>query len=326
MNAPKVSVIIAVYGAEKYIERCVCSLFEQTLDDIEYIFVDDCTPDKSITILTQVLKSYPERAKQVKIIHNHENKGIAYSRTIGMKAATGEYMIHCDPDDWVDLNLYQKMYEEAHSTNTEYGKGKDLVICQFKLHESNKEYTCPLVYESTPNKTLQKLYKKHHRTYSLWDKLIKRSIIVENDIYPYSNINFGEDQNVVVRILAEASNLTILNDVFYHYNKNNIGSATNKKKLYKDWNCWKKNVEQMYDFLIRRDSNKYKRTAQYFRLDAKLTYSNLINDRKYWFYLYRDSHPYILFFNEYPLLSRIKYFIILSNFTFFKMSKLYRQK
>lgn len=321
---PKVSVIIPVYNVEKYIEKCARSLFEQTLDDIEYIFIDDCSPDNSMLVLSKVLKSYPKREAQVRIIRNPENKGVAYSRTIGMKAATGEYMIHCDPDDWVDKELYQNMYEEAHKNNKEYDKGIDLVVCQIKIHESNKEYNCPLVYESTPNKTLQKLYKKHHRTFSLCDKLIKRSIIVNYVLYPYPNINFGEDQNVVVRILALASNLSIINDVFYHYSKDNVKSATNKKKFYKDWECWKKNVELIYEFLINKNSKKYKKTALYFKLDAKLTFLDLIDNRKYWFNLYRDSHPYILFFNEYPLLTRIKYFIILSNFTFFKMSKLYR--
>lgn len=65
---PKVSVVIPVYGAEKYIKRCACSLFEQTLDSIEYIFVDDCTPDKSMDILIDTLNEYPERKSQVRII------------------------------------------------------------------------------------------------------------------------------------------------------------------------------------------------------------------------------------------------------------------
>ena len=108
---PKVSVIIPVYNVEKYIEKCARSLFEQTLDDIEYIFIDDCSPDNSMLVLSKVLKSYPKREAQVRIIRNPENKGVAYSRTIGMKAATGEYMIHCDPDDWVDKELYQNMYK-----------------------------------------------------------------------------------------------------------------------------------------------------------------------------------------------------------------------
>ena len=110
---PKVSVIIAVYGAEKYIERCARSLFEQTLNDIEYIFVDDCSPDKSIEILISVLDDYPHRKKQVRIIRNHSNLGVGGTRTVGMKAATGDYLIHCDPDEGVEHNMYELLYNKA---------------------------------------------------------------------------------------------------------------------------------------------------------------------------------------------------------------------
>ena len=113
MNSPKVSVIIPVYGVEKYIERCARSLFEQTLEDIEYIFVDDCTPDNSISILRKVLSEYPNREKQVKILHHDKNKGLAKARQTGLKIASGEYIAHCDSDDWVDKDLYKVLYNQA---------------------------------------------------------------------------------------------------------------------------------------------------------------------------------------------------------------------
>jgi len=112
---PKVSVIIPVYGVEKYIERCIRSLFEQTLDDIEYIFVDDCTPDNSISILRKVLSEYPNREKQVKILHHEKNKGLAQARQTGLKIASGEYIAHCDSDDWVDKDLYKIAHNKAKS-------------------------------------------------------------------------------------------------------------------------------------------------------------------------------------------------------------------
>ena len=80
---PKVSVVIPVYGVEKYIERCARSLFEQTLDDIEYIFVNDCTKDRSIDILNEVINDYPARKQQVRIVHHEENKGSALARLSG---------------------------------------------------------------------------------------------------------------------------------------------------------------------------------------------------------------------------------------------------
>ena len=98
---PKVSVIVPVYGVEKYIERCARSLFEQTLDDMEFIFVDDCTKDESIEVLKRVIDLYPVRKDQVKIIHHAVNKGLSRARETGVNAATGDYIGHCDSDDWV---------------------------------------------------------------------------------------------------------------------------------------------------------------------------------------------------------------------------------
>lgn len=98
----KVSVIIPVYNVEKYIEHCARSLMEQTLMDIEYIFVDDCTPDHSMEILQRVLTDYPERLESIRIIHHTQNSGLATVRNTGLQIAQGEYIIHCDSDDWVE--------------------------------------------------------------------------------------------------------------------------------------------------------------------------------------------------------------------------------
>ena len=85
---PKVSIIIPVYGVEKYIERCARSLFEQTLDDIEYLFIDDSTPDRSIDILKRVLENYSHRKSQVNIHRREQNSGQAIVRNWGMQNAT----------------------------------------------------------------------------------------------------------------------------------------------------------------------------------------------------------------------------------------------
>ena len=124
---PKVSIIIPVYGVEKYIERCARSLFEQTLDDIEYLFIDDSTPDRSIDILKRVLENYPHRKSQVNIHRMEQNSGQAIVRNWGMQNATGEYVIHCDSDDWVDTDMYRAMYEEAKDKNA------DVVVCDYDM-------------------------------------------------------------------------------------------------------------------------------------------------------------------------------------------------
>ena len=88
-NSPLVSILTPVYRAEKYIERCTRSLFEQTYENLEYIFVDDCAPDHSIQLLQQVLAEYPKREKQTKIIHHEKNRGVAAARNTAVENASG---------------------------------------------------------------------------------------------------------------------------------------------------------------------------------------------------------------------------------------------
>ncbi len=120
---PAVSVIIPVYRAERYMERCARGLFGQTLDDVEYIFVDDCTPDRSFDVLRSVLDEYPRRQSQVRIIRHDTNRGVAEARTSGMKVAAGEYMTHHDPDDHVPADAYASMYRRAVETGADIVTG-----------------------------------------------------------------------------------------------------------------------------------------------------------------------------------------------------------
>lgn len=145
---PKVSIIIPVYNAEKYIERCAKSLFEQTLDELECIFIDDCSTDNSMKVLNNVMKDYPQRAEQVHIISLPTNSGVAKVREIGIKSATGESVIHCDSDDWTDSNMYEVMYQ------TMIEKDVDMVFCDYyevhgKRHKyiaQNKDSVCDKKY------------------------------------------------------------------------------------------------------------------------------------------------------------------------------------
>ena len=115
----KISIIIAVYNCEKYIEACVRSLFEQTLYDIEYVFVNDDTPDNSVTILENVIENYPTRKPFIKIINLERNGGVSNARRIGIENATGEYVIHADSDDWVDKDMYERLYLKAKETDVQ---------------------------------------------------------------------------------------------------------------------------------------------------------------------------------------------------------------
>ena len=127
----KVSVVIPVYNVEKYIETCVRSLFEQTLHDVEYVFVDDCSPDRSVEILKGLVGEYQtrleEEGKVVRILRMPVNSGQAKVRREGVAHCTGEYIIHCDSDDWVETDMYRAMYETAVAS------GSDVVVCDYRM-------------------------------------------------------------------------------------------------------------------------------------------------------------------------------------------------
>ena len=101
----KVSILVPIYGVERFIERCARSLFEQTYPNIEYVFVNDCTADRSVEILKELVEDYPGRKDAVKIISHEKNRGLAAARNTALENATGVFICHVDSDDWVPKAL-----------------------------------------------------------------------------------------------------------------------------------------------------------------------------------------------------------------------------
>lgn len=208
MLIPKVSVVVPIYKVEPYIERCVRSLFEQTLAEVEYIFVNDCTPDRSIDVLKQVLEAYPERKPWVKIIDMPQNSGQAKAREVGIKATTGEYVIHCDSDDWVDTDMYRAMYDKAVSEEL------DIVSCNFcsstdQLHWSEEDLSWPKdkgLFQSLLSQAVQP---------SLVVRLIKGSLCRSPLRYPKGDM--GEDQVLMLQYAFYSRRVAHLSISYYRY-------------------------------------------------------------------------------------------------------------
>lgn len=285
MPIPKVSVIIPVYNVEQYIERCARSLFEQTLDDIEYIFVDDKTPDKSMEILHEVLKEYPNRVNQVKIIEMPVNSKVAAARTAGMKAATGEYMIHCDPDDWVELDMYENMLKKAEEKNA------DVVLCKALKSSPNKIQSYYYSdFEGTGKECLGSLKFE----WSLCTKLVKSKIIKQYNIYPFEGFNCGEDLNTIIRILYYAHKVTTINIPYYHY-EYNPSSITNNNNTRKKVEGLIKNLELISVFLDSCDikNKEYIIKELSFMIKSPLIWTSgrvPFRDLIFFKHLWRESH------------------------------------
>lgn len=206
---PKVSVIIPVYGVEKYIERCARSLFSQTLDSIEYIFIDDCSPDTSIQILKKTLEDFPDREGQVKIIAMPENSGQAAVRIQGIKFAAGEYVIHCDSDDWVDVTMYEDLYNEAVLNKS------DIVMCDYYISKSPDDDSHVMQdVDTRPSELMHGLLmEKVHG--SVWNKLVKRELYDNDIIYPEHNLR--EDLALMIQLVYYANSIGYISKPYYHY-------------------------------------------------------------------------------------------------------------
>ena len=219
---PKVSIIIPVYKAEKYIEKCARSLFEQTLDDIEYIFVNDCTPDGSISVLRQTMEDYPKRLESVKIIDLPANGGQAKARKIGIEAASGDYIIHCDSDDWVDSDMYRLMYEKAEED------GLDVVICGYYLTDGITSNLWRQCFDTDPISELL----LHRLSSSLCNKLVRKEIIFRDD-FVYPNDNFCEDFVYNMQFFIYANRIGYVDKELYYYfrHTNNTTNTDNEESL-----------------------------------------------------------------------------------------------
>ena len=163
-----VSVLVPVYNVSKFIERCLHTLFSQTYDNIQYIFVNDCTPDQSIEIIQKVLNKYPQRKEHVKIINHDKNRGLAAARNTGIENAGGEYVLHIDSDDYIELDMVELMFGKAKEEDA------DIVVCDFNIkwkktqkiasqHFTDKDqYLRDILNTKAMTRAVKKLLKKRY--------------------------------------------------------------------------------------------------------------------------------------------------------------------
>lgn len=262
----KVSVIVPVYKAEMYIEKCTTYLFGQSLDCIEYIFVDDGGGDRSIEIVKEKAKVYAIREDKLKIVYHEKNMGSMAARLSGLEAATGEYTIFCDSDDWPEVNMYKTMYNLAKEHNI------DMLYCNFTEEYTHgpkymKEKSC-----DNPQEMIRQIIEKNIHG-ALWNKLVKTKLYKRLDSDILKGINIWEDMYMTVMVLLEAPKISFLNKYLYHYNQQNTSSLlhgiTEKKMQDKIMVC---NQLELV-FKERGLSQKYDKALKHRKLWAKMEYA-----------------------------------------------------
>ena len=284
MTDYKVSVIIPVYGVQNFIERCASSLFNQTMKEVEYIFVNDATPDKSIEILKKVILQYPER--KVIVIDHSENKGLPAARNTGLKLATGKYIFHCDSDDYVEPDMSEQLYDRAVQ------KDADIVWCDWFLSfNKNERYMHQPEYD-TSFEALKAMLSGVMK-YNVWNKLVKRSLYVDNNIVFPDTYGMGEDMTMIM-LFSVADNVTYLPKAYYHYVKTNASSfcQTYSCNHLKELNY---NVLRIVEYLTNKYGLDLKTEIEFFKLETKFPFLISDSDKNYslWKKWYPEANKFI---------------------------------
>lgn len=305
-----ISIVVPVYGAEKYIERCARSLFEQTMTEgIEFIFVNDCTPDNSIGVLKQILAQYPYREQQTVIIEQPRNMGPDCARKTGAEKARGEYVAFCDSDDWVEKDAYKLVSEKAVQNDL------DMVVCNYYIQDG-----------------LYREYVRHQRVYSnkelansgmlrlqlsgiiggggVVDKITKRKFF-KDMIAPQSNM--GEDLLMSVQLCYRCQKIGYIHTPIYHYlfNAGSLSRKITEESAIKLSQDYKKNIDIIIEYLKQTGVyEKYKYDISIYKLRCRGYIAPYI-DRNYdlWKSVYPELDTWKYFWRI-PWRYKIKHIII----------------
>ena len=308
---PKVSVIIPVYGVEKYIERCATSLFEQTLDNIEFIFIDDCTLDNSISILKKVVDKYTfhlsEKNHIVRVEKMPTNSGLAAVRKHGLQLATGSYIIHCDSDDWVEADMYRIMYERA------VNEGSDVVICDFNNTDgitfSQSVKGC--YSDSKEQCFYDMLY--HKISWAVWNKLIKKETYDSIEYYP--KFAMGEDMVLITQTILNSRKISYVGESLYNYyfNQTSIMNIQTERQCMNKFLQLKDNTEILLPILNSKLDKKYfKKIENILSYNMTITLFPYIYKREFFLLWKQEMLPCyrILFDRNVKLIFKIMYLLV----------------
>ena len=224
---PKLSIVVPVYNVEKYLNQCVDSILGQSFTDFELIIVNDGSSDRSGSICDE----YAQSDQRVTVIHT-ENHGVVTARRTGVERARGEYVAFVDSDDWIDLDFYRDIFEEAGETtpdilicNRANSNGICIEATSFNCGYYNKSELQNIVFQ-------RMMYDIHSERYhikpSLWDKVFRTDLIKEvyKGVDPI--VTLGEDAVCTYPCIARANSLFFIeNKSFYHYRENHVSMVNN---------------------------------------------------------------------------------------------------
>ncbi len=218
---PKISVIIPIYNAEKYLKECLNSIINQTYKNVEIICVNDGSTDSSLSII----KEYSSKYENIVVV-NKKNSGVIDARIAGLKKATGDYIGWVDSDDFIDSTMYEKMYNALSSNNA------DFATCNYKFYPQN--VTKKKKWFKELNGSVDGLFIMDNII--LWNELVKKSLIDKMNTIELMK-TFGE--GIYSLIIVNAQKVVTINEELYNYRVGHGSLSTN----YSNLNWFKKVVD-----------------------------------------------------------------------------------
>lgn len=317
----KVSVIVPVYNAAQYIVRCVDSLMGQTLEDIEYIFVDDCSTDDTVEVLERATALYPERKDRVRIIHLEENSGPGIARHRGFVQSTGAFIMFVDIDDSIDSEMASKMYKLAVDNNAE------LVCCGRKTFFEDGRLKNVDSFAEAGDK---EQYFRHYicmmsgdLSANITDKLISRRLMETVKHIPAGKI--AEDWALCVQLVHKAEHIATTDEALYHYHihPGSLFHFSTKEEALKVAEYDKANIDLVISYLEEEGlAEKYRYEIEARKYTAKGTFANMTDDDamyRQWKDTYREVNRSILF-NPYMTFYSRKVYLL----KWFRIERKYR--
>lgn len=284
----KVSVIIPIFGVERFIGKCAHSLMEQSLKEVEFIFVNDATKDHSVEILSSVLSEYPERQDHVKLLSHPKNLGLPSARNTGLREAKGKYVLHCDSDDYMEKDMIESLYVAAEENNS------DIAYCDFWLtFEKNERLIVNPSYNDAYT-MLKDGFLSGKMKFNVWNKLIKLELFRNTAALFPDGYAMGEDMTIIC-IVACAKKVVWVPRPLYHYVKINSNAYSNdisekrvKEIIY--------NVERVSKYVREKYGNQLEKELSFFKLCNKLPF--IISDEsshyETWKQLWPETNCYIM--------------------------------
>ena len=297
----KVSIVITIYNREKYLKDCVCSLFEQTLDDIEYLFIDDASTDHSLAILKDLVNSYPIKKKYVKIICLEKNQGRAVVRQMGIDNATGEYIIHVDSDDWVDKDMMELLYVKAKETDA------DIVGCNVTHEYGKSQRIFKQSYADDMDENIRRLLNGKIFP-SLCTSLTRTDLIRNHNVLFPQGIDTGEDLLFNLQLYLHAHRVIGIDTPSYHYrHTEDSGSFQHTEKSINSVI----EVARRIEALMKESGNyeKFKDEIQFRKFSMKCALIEKFDNMDYnkaWLNLFPETHKYIWSYKQFSWKRRIE--------------------